>query len=78
MVVDPLPGAGTNTRPREGLDDLVVGVTLRFREAMCSQTQHRKSKKKFTDTANVDNNCSGSLPALDRNCVCGGSGPSDG
>jgi hypothetical protein len=24
-------------------------------------------------TVYVDNNCSGNLPALDRNCLCGGS-----
>jgi hypothetical protein len=59
-----------NTRPREGLDDLVVGVTPRFGEATSSRTQHRKSKKKFSVTAYVDNNCSGSLPALARNCLC--------
>jgi hypothetical protein len=29
--------------------------------------QHRKSQKKFSVTAYVDNSCSGSLPALDRN-----------
>jgi len=29
-----------------------------------------KIKKKFSVTAYVDNNCSGSLPALDRNCLC--------
>jgi hypothetical protein len=29
-----------------------------------------KSKKKFSVTAYVDNNCSGSLPALDRNYLC--------
>jgi len=60
---------GMNTRPRAGLDDLVVCVTPRFGEATSSRTQHRKSKKKFSVTAFVDNNCSGSLPALDRNCL---------
>jgi hypothetical protein len=40
LACQPLPGAGMNTRSREGLDDLVVGVTPRFREAMSSQTQH--------------------------------------
>jgi hypothetical protein len=59
-----------NTRPREGLDDLVVGVTPRFGEATSSRTQHQKSKKKYSVTAYVDNNCSFSLPALDRNCLC--------
>jgi hypothetical protein len=29
-----------------------------------------KIKNKFSVTANVDNNCSGSLSALDRNCLC--------
>ena len=29
-----------------------------------------KIEKKFSITAYVDNNCSGSLPALDRNCLC--------
>jgi len=29
-----------------------------------------KIKKKFSVTAYVDNNCSCSLPALDRNCLC--------
>jgi len=65
LACQPLPGAGMNTHPREGLDDLVVGVTPRFGEAMSSRTQHRKSKKNFSVTAYVDNNCSGSLPALD-------------
>ena len=59
-----------NTRSREGLDDLVVGVTPRSGEATSSRTQHRKSKKKFSVAAYVYNNCSGSLPALDRNCSC--------
>ena len=58
-----------NTRPREGLDDLVVGVTPRFREATNSRTQHR-NQKRFSVTAYVGNNCSSSLPALDRNCLC--------
>jgi len=70
LACQPLPGAGMNTRPREGLDDLVVGITPRFGEATSSRTQHRKSKKKISVTAYVDNNCSGSLPALDRNCLC--------
>jgi hypothetical protein len=39
-------------------------------EATSSQSQHRKSKKKFSVTAYVDNNCSCSLPALDQNCLC--------
>ena len=69
LACQPLPGAGMNTRPREGLDDLVVGITPRFGEATSSRTQHRKSKKKISVTAYVDNNCSGSLPALDRNCL---------
>jgi len=47
LACQPLPGAGMNTRPREGLDDLVVGVTPRFGEATSSRTQHRKSKKSF-------------------------------
>jgi hypothetical protein len=59
-----------NIRSREGLDDIVVGVTPRFGEATSSRTQHRKSKKKFSVTAYIDNNCSGSLSALDRNCLC--------
>ena len=70
LACRPLLGAGMNTRPRWGLDDLVVGITPRFGEATSSQTQHRKSKKKFLVTAYVDNNCSCSLPALDRNCLC--------
>jgi len=37
--------------------------------ATSSRTQHRKSEKKFSVTAYVDNNCSGSLPALDGNCL---------
>jgi len=70
LACQPLLGAGMNIRPREGLDNLVVGVTPRFREATSSRTQHRKSKKNISVTAYVDNNCSGSLPALDRNCLC--------
>jgi len=61
---------GNEYPPQGGLDDLVVGVTPRFGEATSSRTQHRKSKKKFSVTAYVDNNCPGSLPALDRNCLC--------
>jgi hypothetical protein len=38
LACQPLPGAGMNTRPREGLDDLVVGVTPRFGEATLAQT----------------------------------------
>jgi len=41
-----------------------------YSEVRSSRTQHRKSKKKFSVTAYVDNNCSGSLPALDQNCLC--------
>jgi len=35
---------------REGLDDLVVGVTPRFREATSSRTQHRKISVKCRQT----------------------------
>jgi hypothetical protein len=70
LACQPLPGAGMNTRSSEGLDDLLVGITRRFREAMSSQTQHRKSKTRSSVTASVDNNCCGSLPALDPNCLC--------
>jgi hypothetical protein len=70
LACQPLPGAGMNTRPRVGLDDLVVGITPRFREATSSRTPHRKSKLRFSVPGYVDNNCSGSLPALDRNCLC--------
>ena len=44
------------------LDDLVVGVTLRF----TPRTHHRKSKKKFSVTAYVDNNYFGNLKLIVR------------
>ena len=36
LACQPLPGAGMNTRPREGLEDLVVGITPRFGVATSS------------------------------------------
>jgi hypothetical protein len=45
----------------------VLAVQLR---ELNTRTQHRKSKMKFSFTVYVDNSCSGSLPALDQNCLC--------
>jgi len=44
-------------------------LTVQLRE-LNTRTKHRKSKKKFSVTAYVDDNYSSSLPALDRNRVC--------
>jgi len=47
----------------------VISFTVQLR-GLNTRTEHRKSKKKFSVTAYVDNNYSSSLPALDRNFLC--------
>jgi len=45
-------------------------VLLRGSERQRAPELNTENQKKFLVTAYVDNNCSGSLPALDRNCLC--------
>jgi hypothetical protein len=45
-------------------------VLLRGSERQRAPELNTENQKKFLVTAYVDNNCSGSLPVLNRNCLC--------